>query len=160
MKLFTPARFAALCIAALACAGAHADNQNITVSATVSGVCKLTAVPNMSFALDPTSSANGSATSAIQYKCTKGTAPTTFSVGGSSNGTFNGTGATALAGTGANADTIPYTITWTAPSAQGSGFGSGSTATTVELTGTILNANYVNVQADTYSRQVAIVINP
>ncbi|TFZ08508.1 spore coat protein U domain-containing protein [Ramlibacter humi] len=160
MKLSTTARIAAICLAALAGA-AHADTQSITVSATVSGVCKLTAFPNMTFtALDPTSAADGSGSTTIQYKCTKGTAPSSFTVGGSSTGTYSGTGANALAGTGGNLDTIPYTITWTAPTAAGSGFGTGSTATSVSLTGAILNANYVNVKADTYSKQVAIVIAP
>lgn len=160
MKLFTPARFAALCLAALACTGAHADSQQITVTANVSGVCKLTAYPNMTFTLDPTSNADGSASSAIQYKCTKGTAPATFSVGGATGGTYNATGANALGGSTGNTDTIPYQITWTTPTAQGTGFGTGSTATTVNLTGTILNANYVNVRADSYTKQVTVAITP
>lgn len=146
-------------IAALSCGfAAAADSQSITVSASVAGTCKLTTVNNMSFTLDPSVVSPGAATAAIDYKCTKGTAPTTFSVGGSSTGTYTATGANALAGTGTNTDTIGYTITWTAPTGLGTGFGAGSTATTVTLTGAIPYVNFANVAADTYSKQVTISI--
>lgn len=143
--------------AVLSCSLAMAaDSQNITVSATVSGNCKLTSFPNMSFgALDPSSAANGSGSATISYKCTKGTSPATFTVGGSAS-PYSGT----LTGALASPDTIAYSITWTAPTTAGTGFGAGSTATDVVLTGSILNADYVNVKADTYSQTVAVAITP
>jgi spore coat protein U-like protein len=142
--------------AVLSCPLAMADSQNINISATVSGNCKLTSFPNMTFTpLDPSSAANGTGSTTISYKCTKGTAPTAFTVGGSAS-PYNGT----LTGALASPDTIAYSVSWTAPTTAGTGFGAGSTATDVTLTGTILNANYVNVKADTYSQTVSVAITP
>jgi len=156
MSSFKFIRQATVLAAALCCSAVFAaDNQNMAVSATVSGVCKLTAVPALSFgALDPSSTANGAGTATVEYKCTKGTAPSSFSVGGSTTGSLN-----SALGALTSPDTIAYSITWAPPSGTGTGFGTGSTATSVVITGTIPNANYVNVKADTYTDVVAIVIN-
>jgi spore coat protein U-like protein len=141
-----------------------ADTGSLTVTATVSGICKLAAVPAMGFTLDPSSTLNGTATSAVTYRCTKGTAPTEFKVGGQLATPGYASGATAalgaLKGTGANTDVLPYRIDWTAPSVAGSGLGSGVTPVTVTLTGSILNADFINVTADTYTANVAVTISP
>lgn len=151
------ARIAAVALAAAASSVAFAaDTQNLTVTATVSGTCKLTAVPAMSFTLDPSVGGNAASTSAVQYKCNKGLAPTSFSVGGQSSGATGYSSAL----TNASTDTIPYKITWTDPTGTGTGFGSGSTATTVTLNGAILAADYLNVSAGTYSQTVAVTIAP
>lgn len=143
--------------ASLCCTLANAaDTQSMAVSASVQGICKLTSVPAMGFgSLDPSATADATASSAVIYKCTKGTSPTSFSVGASTTGTYNGT-----LTSGTTADTIPYAVTWTAPSTAGTGLGTAITGTTVTLSGTILNANYVNVTAASYAQSVAIVIAP
>jgi hypothetical protein len=146
-------RLALATAAAVLCSQAFADSGTLSVSAAVSGVCKLQSVPAMSFTLDPSGASSG-----VTYKCTKNTAPTSFTVGGNAAGTgYSGslTGATA-----GNTDTIAYSISWSAPSTAGNGFGTGSTATTVTLTGAIPLANFQNVRADTYNGSVAVAIAP
>lgn len=149
-------RIAALAAIAALSSGVHAaDNADLTVTASVSSVCKLTAVPAMNFgALDPSANSNATASSVIEYKCTKGVAPSSFTVGGQSGGSYSGT----LTGASASPDSIAYAIAWTAPTAAGSGFGDGAEKT-VTLNGTIQYANFQNVKADTYSATVAIIID-
>jgi spore coat protein U-like protein len=158
MKSLKIARIAAVALVAAASAAAFAaDSQNLAVSATVSGTCKLTAYPAMSFTLDPSVGGAASATSAVQYKCTKGLSAGSFTVGGQSNGT-TGAGGTL---TNASTDTIAYTINWTTPGAfTGTGFGAGSTANTVTLNGAIAAAAYQNVSAGTYNGTIAVTIAP
>lgn len=158
-------RAAILAVVAFASSQAYAlDTGSLQVTATVNGICKLAAVPAMGFTLDPSSALNGTATSAVTYRCTKGTAPSEFKVGGQLATPGYASGATAalgaLKGTGANTDVIPYRVDWTAPSVAGSGLGTTVTPVTVTLTGTILNADYVNVTADTYTANVAVTISP
>jgi spore coat protein U-like protein len=154
-----------LVLGLVASAAFAADNQTLNVSATVTGTCKLISVPPMSFTLDPTSASNGAATSNVTYRCTKGTAPTGFTVGGASAATGFSSGTTAATGAlvGAivgNTDVLPYSISWTAPSTAGSGMGTGVTPVTVALSGSIANSAFINATADTYSGSVAVVINP
>lgn len=146
---------AAACFPALA-----ADTANITVSATVQGVCKLTSTPNMTLTndagatgLDPSlTNTDGTGSATISYKCTKNKAPASLQVGTSTTGTYNGT-------LGTNPNTIAYSITWSTTYAAGSGFGTGSTANDVALTGNVPYANFANMAAGTYSQTVAITIN-
>jgi spore coat protein U-like protein len=144
-------------LAFAASAGFAADSQNLTVTATVAGTCKLTAVPGMGFTLDPGVGGTGTASSAVQFKCTKGLAAGAFTVGGQSNGTTGITGNLTNAGT----DTIAYSITWAAPAAfTGTGFGAGSTSGGTTLNGSIAAAAYQNVAAGTYTATVAVTIAP
>ena len=163
MNAFRIRLFAAAALVG-ACGLAHAaDTGSISVSAEVRGICKFTNINPLSIVtptltyLDPSSTADGTGTAVISYKCTKGYTPGTFSVGGSTTGTYTAnTATTALAGAAAgNTTTIPFTITWGARP-QGQGF---STAVDITLTGTILNANFVDAPADTYSRSVSLAIN-
>jgi hypothetical protein len=55
---------------------------------------------------------------------------------------------------------MPYTITWTAPTAKGSGLGSSVTGVTVTLTGKILGTDYVNAAAGAYTQTIDVVIAP
>src|SRR5262245_26602629 len=129
MKSLKIARIAAVALAATAASAAFAgDTQNLLVTANVQGSCKLTAVPDMTFTLDPTVGTNQNATSAVQYKCTKNTAPTTFTVGGAAAAAGYSNSLTGAGGT------IPYSIAWTAPASQGNGLGSSAAAITVTLT--------------------------
>jgi hypothetical protein len=148
-----------------------ADTATLNVSATVKGVCKMgTTSYTMTFAtLDPsaTGSPDGTMATTVGYKCTKGTVPATFKVGGVSDGSagFSSSSSSAasaggdLAGSlGTNTDRLPYKITWTAPTTAGDGL--GGTLRTFDLTGTITYANYSTVTADTYSGAVGLEITP
>lgn len=142
--------------AALSCSFAFAgDTQNMTVQAQVVGTCKLVTVPTLDFGtLDQvTAPAVNPAAVNVTYRCTKNTAPATFTVGG---------GASPFTGSlGNGTDTIAYTITWTAPTTGGSGLGTGITPVNVALTGSMAGgANYQNVSAGTYTQTVAIAITP
>lgn len=158
----TRALFAA---AAFAFAGAAsaADNATLAVSATVQGVCKFSSAPTaMSITspalayLDPTLASNGSGTSTVSYKCTKNTAPT-LSVGGTTTSPYNATGTSGLSSGGATPTYIPFSIGWGGLTA-GAGF--AAAASTVTLTGTVLNSDYIGAAAGTYNASVALVINP
>lgn len=153
----------AAAVAAVFCSlPAHAaDNGNVTVSATVQSICKLTATPAMSWGspgIDPTGTADTTATSTVKYRCTRGTAAGSFSVGGSTTGTYNGT----LTGALPSPDTMAYRITWSTDYSGFSGVGFAPTAAegSVLLTGTITAAAYSVVKADTYSQTVAVSITP
>lgn len=142
--------------AALSCSAAFAaDTQNMTVQANVVGTCKLVTVPLLDFGTlnQVTAPAVNPAAVNVTYRCTKNTAPTSFTVGG---------GASPFTGSlGNGTDTIAYTVTWTNPTTQGSGLGTGITPVDVALTGSMAGgANYQNVSAGTYTQSVAIVINP
>ncbi|GAB3776953.1 hypothetical protein GCM10028796_55380 [Ramlibacter monticola] len=156
MKSPKIARIAAVALAAaFASAAFAADTQNLVVTANVQSTCKLTAVPAMTFTLDPTVGTDQTQTSAVQYKCTKNTAPSTFTVGGAS----------AAAGysntlSGGALGSIPFTLAWTAPSSAGNGLGSSAAAITVTLTGTIVGTDYVNMAAGAYTQSVPVVIAP
>src|SRR5690349_572044 len=101
-------RLAAVCAAtALSCNLAFAVD--MTVTAAVVGTCRVITGPTLDFgtlnqvtALDLTPTAVNAT-----YRCTKNTAPATFTVGASASpytgSLSNGT------------DTIAYTVSWTAP---------------------------------------------
>ena len=139
-----------------------ADSGTVQVSATVQGICKLTATPDMSWGtpgIDPTGTADATATSTIKYRCTKGTSAGTFSVGSSNTGTYSGT----LAGQLATApDSMAYTITWSTnyTGFSGAGFAGSAAEGSILLTGTITSAVYSAVKADTYKETVAVSITP
>lgn len=164
---------AAIALAAAPALTLAADSATVSVTATVKAVCKLSASTySMGFGtLDPsaTGSPNGTGTATIGYTCTKGTAPSSVSVGGVSNGTtgFSSSSSAAASAGGdlastsnsaTNTDRLPYKITWTTPTTAGTGL--GATATTFDLTGTITYANYSTVTADSYSGAVGISIAP
>jgi len=145
----------AVMAAALMSFGAMADSQNLTVNATVSGICKLITVPAMSFTLDPAVGTVQTASSTVQYRCTKGTNAGAFTV----NGVSTGTSSITLNGTAPNTDTIGVSLSWTNPTAYaGVGFTAG-TAKSVTITGTVA-ANTYDVTADTYTKNVPVAILP
>lgn len=145
--------------AAFACGAFAADSQDINVNATVKGTCKLTTLNDLTFDdLDPSVGGDSTKSTDIKYKCTKGTAPSGFTVGGAADGAVGFGGSLAGSGTAAG-ETIGYTIKWTNPTGQGSGFGAGSTETTVQLNGEILEADYLNKKAGPYTEVVTIEIN-
>jgi len=153
-------RIAAVSAAAvLSCSFASAgDTLSMAVSANVVGTCKLVSVPPLPFGtLDQVTAPDlNPAAVNVTYRCTKNTGPATFTVGASSTGTYSGL----LANTTTAGDTIPYTITWTAPTTAGSGLGTGVTPVIVPLSGHMLGVNYQNVSAGAYAQAVAVVITP
>ncbi|MEJ8839033.1 spore coat protein U domain-containing protein [Ramlibacter sp. AN1133] len=142
-------------------AGAFAgsDGSTLTVTASVGAKCKVTLSGAMAFgSLDPTLTTDPTATATASYKCTKGTAVTSFGVNSVTTGA-TGTGGT-MTGALASPDTIAYTITWTDPTAfTGDGLGAAGTAKSVTLNGKILNANYVNVKPDSYTGTIGVAVN-
>lgn len=153
------ARLAAISAAALLTTSfASADSLNMTVTANVVGTCRLVAVPPLPFGtLDQISPVDLNPTAVnVTYRCTKGTAPAGFTVGGATGGSFTGS----LANTTTTGDTIAYTITWTAPTTAGTGLGTAVTPVTVPLAGHMLATAYANVTAGAYSQTVAVVITP
>lgn len=146
----------ALSAALLACSAgfaAAADTQNLTVTATVSAVCKFTSTAQtLNFGtLDPSVGGNAVGSGAtVQYKCTKGTSPTSVAVGTGirGNNTMLNT---------ANTDTIAYSLT-AAGGGAGNGFGSGA-ALTVGLTSQVLAADYLTKSAGTYNDTVVLTLN-
>lgn len=146
----------AVVVATLTCAAglaAAADTQSLTVTASVNATCKFTsAAQTLTFgALDPFLAPDVAGSGAvIQYKCTKGTMPTSVAVSTGANGSNN------MKNT-ANSDLIPYTLSATGGGA-GNGFGAG-TALTVALTSQVLGVSYADKSAGTYSDTVVLTIN-
>ena len=149
-------RLAAVSAAALLSASfASADTGNLAVTANVIGTCKLVAVPPLDFGTlnQVTAPVVTPAAVNVTYRCTKNTAPATFTVGGVVS-PFTGS-------LGNGTDNIAYTVSWTAPVTGGSGLGSGVTPVTVALTGSMAGgANYQNASAGSYTQSVAVVITP
>lgn len=155
MKSFKFARISAVAAAAvLSCSFASADTLNMAVSAQVVGTCKLVSVPAMDFGtLNQVTAPVVPAAANVTYRCTKNTAPATFTVGG------GGSPYTGSLGNGT--DNIAYTVSWTAPTTGGDGLGTTITPVTVALTGSMAGGtNYQNASAGTYTQSVAVVITP
>lgn len=146
---------------AIGASGAFAatDTATLAVTASIAAVCKVTLSGPMAFgALDPTLTTDATKSVTASYQCTKGTPVTSFTVGGSSSGTY--TSPVGMAGTGSNTDKIPFAIGWTTPAAfTGDGLGAAGTARTVTLNGTIANADYVTKTPDSYSTSIGIAVN-
>ena len=156
MRNFNKAILGASVAGAMLFAGnaAATDTATLAVSATVQGVCHFsTSSFTMAFSdINPHDSGAKTKASNISYKCTNGTP--------SSSVTFD-TGATGTSVNLANgAVNLPVTLSWTTPATNGSGFGSGSTAITFDVTGSIAEADYANKAAGTYTKNVTIAIAP
>ena len=141
-----------------ASAFAASDGANLTVTATVGAKCKVTAGTMAFGSLDPTLTTDPTATATVTYKCTKGTAVTSFAVNSITAGATGTTGTMSAAAP--NTDTVAYEIKWTNPTAfTGDGLGASGTAKSVTLNGKILNANYVDVTPDTYTGTIGVAVN-
>jgi spore coat protein U-like protein len=132
-----------------------ADTNTLTVQANVIGTCKFsTATSTLGFgALDPSSSSGASASTTVDFWCTK-------------NATY-----TITAGNGAHylapnrrmqhatipTEFIPYSLTPSPTSGSGSG---KTTPITLTLNGSIANVDYVNANVGNYSDTVALSITP
>jgi len=132
------------------------DTNTITVSANVSGNCKFnTATSTLGFgALDPNSSSDASASAMVTFWCTKGSG---YSITDDDGLYETGVNLNRMRHAVDNAEFIPYTLTYN----PASGTGTGKTVPiTLNISGTIANANYVNALAGDYGDTVVLTINP
>lgn len=141
-------------VAALASIGSLAfaadESANIAVSASVSGICRLTAPATLTVpAIDPSGTGAATATASVSFKCTKNKAYT-FTVNTESDGSVTGNL------TGPAAETLAYTATWTQPSGTGIGF---STAVNANVAVSIAQLAYQDASAGAYTGSVAVNIN-
>lgn len=131
-----------------------ADN-TLTVNATVTGTCKfITPASTLSFTLDPGSGDDATATVTPTFWCTKGSA-----VAAASDNGLNGVlTQKKMKSTAHDSELIPYSIALTPGSTTGSG---KSTPINLLVTGTVLNADYINAMAyNDYTDTVVITITP
>jgi spore coat protein U domain-containing protein, fimbrial subunit CupE1/2/3/6 len=131
-----------------------AGTNAISVSATVIGTCKFSAATStLAFGnLDPTLATNATASLSTNFWCTKGAAYTITNDSGlhNSGATIRMQNATDLT------QFIPYTIAYT-----NTGTGSGkNTPITLNVTGTVLNADYVDAGAGNYADTLTLTVNP
>lgn len=146
----------ALVVASLACAAslASADTQNLTVTAKVSGVCKFGASPTLNFGtIDPsTVAANIPGSTTVEYRCTKGTVPSTLSLA---------TGPYAMVDPSVSESSLPFTLTLPAATTLvGAGFGAAAQST-FTVNGNILLADAQAASAGTgYTKTVVLTIAP
>lgn len=140
----------------------------ISVSASVTGVCKIVdATSTLAFgALNP---ATGGTVNAVwsggKFSCTKGTSYTITSDDGlwesASGGASNRmrlTGATGAGCTNAY-ECIRYTLT-SATSGTGLGIGGGANDISFAVTGQTLIADYVNASVGSYADTVTLTVSP
>jgi len=147
-------------VAMLGTTGAQAsDNINVTVNATIVGVCKFngsqTPVVNITNTgsgsnIDPSLSADATGTANVTYRCSNGTTPN-FSA---SPSTQNLTCASCPSGSNSMSASIGYTS-----GGAGTGLGSGQDKTLV-VTGTITSATYANASAGSYTGTLTVNVTP
>lgn len=136
-------------------AQAATDAATMAVSATVSGTCKITTNSSpMAFGtIDPsTVTAAPTAISTFSYKCTTGKSPTALT----DNLGANEVGAQMKMAGGGNF--LNYGIAYTATLGAGTGFGTGSTATTITVNGTIPLNDAQNAVAAVYGDTVIFTL--
>jgi spore coat protein U-like protein len=131
---------------------ALADTQDLVVSAQVVGTCRFDSASDIDFGtLDQTATTDETATGNLVFWCTKNA---NYALTDEANPTIDGSFSGTLVGTN---DSIPYDLTYT--NFSGSGAGKTSPITSV-VTATIINADYVDVEADTYSDTVTFTVTP
>lgn len=136
-------------------AQAATDTATMAVSATVSGTCKITtnSTPMAFGTIDPSTVAIApTATSTFSYKCTTGKSPTAL---GDNLGTNESGTQMRMAG---GVNFLNYGIAYTATLAPGTGFGTGSTATTISVLGTIPLNEAQNAVAAAYGDTVIFTL--
>lgn len=131
---------------------AAADVQNLVVQAKVSGVCKFGNIPALDFGtIDPsTVAAAVPASSIVEYRCTKNTAPASLSAAAGPHAMLDG------------AKSLAFTLTvpGVGTLAAGGGFG-GAAFSTFTIAGTIALADAQAAEAGAgYTKTVALTITP
>ncbi len=133
------------------------DSNSSSVSAQVLGICRFNSgqspvvtIANTGATIDPSLAGPATGNAAIQYRCTRGTAPA-FTV--PSPATVNcATAATC------GATMMAPTLT-SVNSGAGTGFGSGNDKT-LTVTGQLTQTQYQDMQAGTYSGTVVVTVTP
>lgn len=141
----------------LACAAStsFADTQSLSVTASVTGICKFNSgqTPTIAFgALDPAVGGQVTASATANFKCTKNVSATV-----TDNNGANASGTQKRLKAAGSADYIDYSIALSGAPFTGAGFG---TDLTVTANGTILAGAYQNAPADTYSDTVVLSVSP
>lgn len=134
---------------------AVADTMDMTVRARVNGACRMVAAPMVNFGiLNQVAAPDLTMPSVdVQYRCTKGVTPGTFTIGASGTGTYTGA-------VDNGTDTIPYTLTWsTAAVTAGLGMAPGQEVS-VGVVGKMTGTDYQNVSAGIYQELVTIEVLP
>ena len=130
------------------------DTATLAVSARIQGGCTLVTSGAMAFGdLNMASTGPESKVVNATYRCASGVVVTSFTVGGVASGPYND-----AMTSGTTTDTIPYSITWTAPSSY-TGTGFTAAGQTVALTGTIANSDYITKAPGSYADSVVLAVN-
>ncbi|HUI44563.1 MAG TPA: spore coat protein U domain-containing protein [Nitrospirota bacterium] len=147
----------ALIILAMGRVASASGTSTLTVTATVLGECQfITTASTLAFTLDPSSAANATATASPTFWCTLGTTVTT-PVAYNQGLNYSG-GSNRMKSTSNPTQFIPYTLALTPSGTTGLG---RSNPLTLTVTGTVLNANYINAMAaNDYTDTVTITIAP
>jgi hypothetical protein len=137
---------AAILFASFAGIAAAGGTQDITVSATVSAVCKFpTQTLTLTFdAIDPSSLTDATKDVTVPFKCTNGVTPTI------TPSSLNG------GNLKSGAETLAYGFALQGSMPAGTGFSAVVNAT---YRGTITQANFQNAKALTYTDTVTLTIN-
>jgi spore coat protein U-like protein len=142
---------AMIAVIALAGTAMAADNNTLTVTATVLESCKFSAATsNLAFNLDPAVASDVSFPATIQYACTNGTTPSSVAEDGGQNN--NGSNRLFDGGAGY----IDYAVAL-GPVVAGTGLSSWNDLT---VTVSVLGANYVAAAPGVYTDDVVITIAP
>jgi spore coat protein U domain-containing protein, fimbrial subunit CupE1/2/3/6 len=146
----------AVIVFAMGGAASAGGTDTLTVNATVLGSCYFnTATSTLPFTLDPSSGANAVATVVPTFWCTRGTTVTTLS---NNTGLNFAAGSNRMKSAANPTEFIPYSLGLSAASMLGAG---KSTPINLTITGTVLNANFINaLAANDYSDTVVITIAP
>jgi spore coat protein U-like protein len=138
----------------LTSAAQAADTNTLEVSATVMAACGFqlpAATHNLAFGnLDPTSTADATATVTINYWCTNGTTATVTP----DNGLYNSAGYRMK---NAGTDYVPYALAFTGLTGTGGG---KSVMLPLKVDGTIANADYVSAPVGGYADTVVLSLTP
>lgn len=140
----------------LAGPGAKADNALLSVAVDVAGVCKFSDTSYfMAFSnVDPSLKKDATAKATIAYQCTNGTKATSVQVNAKDSPT------NLLLQDPANSSyTLPVQLTWTTPSATGTGFGAGNDIA-FDVTGTVLASDLGKAVATSYRTRAALTVSP
>lgn len=127
------------------------DSISVTVSANIVGVCKFfngpytITIANSGSDINPSIATTATGSADIEYRCSNGTAPT-FTVPASV--TLNGPSAASMDAT------INYI-----PGGAGTGMGSGQ-GKTLQVVGTIVQANYENKPTGSYTNSITVDVSP
>ena len=151
------ANIAAAALLTLATGIAAADDNVLTVSASVTGVCKFNSGTSaIAFgAIDPSVAAGAKELTAdVKYRCTTGSGATITAAGG--------LGAKTMAGSGTAAgENLAYTLSFVSgDTGTGAGFGAGGSDLTLVVKASIAEAAYQVATVGAYSGTVTLTVAP